>query len=149
MNCMHHLNLLNFLLCFFLCFYLFFIYFFVVNINIYSKPDIDGITRQLLVQLWDEDMTFDDFRMYTATDSEEILTLIIVGQVTICPKDLPDGEIVDTWYPLKNRPNKKDGATGGIYFLVDFNPIKFILNFAWHLHIIRCACLSVVYSPSS
>jgi len=66
------------------------------------KPDIDGISRQLLVQLWDEDVTFDDF----------------LGQVVINPKDLEDGKLVDNWYPLKNRPNKKDGATGDVRLLL-------------------------------
>jgi hypothetical protein len=37
-----------------------------------------------------------------------------VGQFRINPRDLPDGKLVDDWYPVKPRPGKKDGVTGDI-----------------------------------
>eukprot|EP00026_Physarum_polycephalum_P006563 Phypoly_transcript_06611.p1 GENE.Phypoly_transcript_06611~~Phypoly_transcript_06611.p1 ORF type:complete len:537 (+),score=113.66 Phypoly_transcript_06611:97-1707(+) len=63
------------------------------------KPDIDGKARILHVQLWDEDVTYDDF----------------LGQFNINPRDLPDGQLVDNWFPVKNRPGKKEGVTGDVH----------------------------------
>jgi hypothetical protein len=37
-----------------------------------------------------------------------------VGQFNINPRDLPDGKLVDDWFPVKNRPGKKEGVTGDI-----------------------------------
>ena len=40
--------------------------------------------------------------------------MFLVGQFNINPRDLPDGKLIDEWYPVKSRPNKKDGVTGDI-----------------------------------
>ncbi len=75
---------------------------------------IDGVTRILQVQLWDQDVTFDDFRMvHIAPLISYSIPSFIVGYANIPIKDLPDGKSVDAWYPLKPRPGKKEAVSGG------------------------------------
>lgn len=47
-----------------------------------------------------------------------LLTTYKVGEIRINTNELPDGKVVDSWYPLKSRQGKKDTVSGDLHITI-------------------------------